>query len=133
MCRRLKESQSGCHLSVDLQHTRRHSDEGERGCGDPRPQLGSVFYGTFDFTRKPFQWGKRYKRAEVGAGELIVYEVPLRPFTAHPNSSVGTDKQGTFLGFMDKVCSRWPAPLHDRLRVRACRLVAAQRAWGCAG
>jgi len=68
-----------------------------------QPELGSVFYGTYDFTRKPFQWGKRYKRAEVGAGELIVYEVPLRPFTAHPNSGAGPRRQGTFLGFMEKI------------------------------
>lgn len=29
-------------------------------------QLGSQFYGTFDFTAKPFNWGKGYKRPEVG-------------------------------------------------------------------
>jgi hypothetical protein len=29
-------------------------------------QLGSQFYGTFDFTAKPFDWGKGYKRPEVG-------------------------------------------------------------------
>lgn len=40
---------------------------------------------------------------QVGAGELIVYEVPLRTFTAHSNSGVGPAKQGTFLGFLDKV------------------------------
>lgn len=40
---------------------------------------------------------------QVGAGELIVYEVPLRTFTAHPNSAVGDGKQGTFLGFLEKV------------------------------
>jgi pullulanase/glycogen debranching enzyme len=39
----------------------------------------------------------------VGPGELIVYEVPLRTFTAHPNSNVGSGKQGTFLGFLEKV------------------------------
>lgn len=42
---------------------------------------------------------------QVGAGQLIVYEVPLRTFTAHPNSNVGPGKQGTFLGFLDKVSS----------------------------
>ena len=42
---------------------------------------------------------------QVGAGQLIVYEVPLRTFTAHPNSNVGSGKQGTFLGFLDKVSS----------------------------
>ncbi len=49
----------------------------------------------------PFQLGIGIM--QVGAGELIVYEVPLRTFTAHPNSAVGEGKQGTFLGFLEKV------------------------------
>ena len=38
-------------------------------------QLGSQFYGTFDFTEQPFEWGKECRRPAVGAGELIIYEV----------------------------------------------------------
>ena len=65
---------------------------------------------------------------QVGAGQLIVYEVPLRTFTAHPNSNVGPGKQGTFLGFLDKVCSLHPAAdsMHGRSAAAACQ--AVQRA-----
>lgn len=65
--------------------------------------LGSVFLGTFDFTRRDYDWGRNYSRPDVSGRELIIYEVPLRLFTAHPNSGVGADRQGTFLGFRDKI------------------------------
>lgn len=76
--------------------------------------MGSVFFGTFDFTRQEFDWGRNYSRPEVSGEELIVYEVPLRLFTAHPNSGVGGDRQGTFLGFLDKVL---PPPAIDWVAV----------------
>lgn len=65
---------------------------------------------------------------QVGAGELIVYEVPLRTFTAHPNSNVGSGKQGTFLGFLDKVCSLHPAADSMHGRCAAGTRQAVQRA-----
>ncbi len=65
-------------------------------------QRGSQFYGTFDFTAKPFDWGKGYSRPAVPAGEYVVYEVPLRTFTASPSSGLPAERRGTFLGFMDK-------------------------------
>ena len=66
-------------------------------------QRGSQFYGTFDFTAKAFDWGKGYSRPAVPAGEYIVYEVPLRTFTASPTCGLPAERRGTFLGFMDKV------------------------------
>ena len=69
---------------------------------DGDAQRGSQFYGTFDFTAKPFDWGKGYSRPAVPAGEYVVYEVPLRTFTASPTSGLPAERRGTFLGFMDK-------------------------------
>ena len=37
----------------------------------------------------------------------LMLQVPLRTFTAHPNSGTGEGRQGTFLGMLEKV--RWHA------------------------
>ncbi len=59
------------------------------------------------------------------AGEYIVYEVPLRTFSASPTSGLPAERRGTFLGFMDKVrphpvgnrtCVSLPHPLYLMLR-----------------
>ena len=71
-------------------------------------QRGSQFYGTFDFTAEPFRWGNTYRRPAVPASEYVVYEVPLRTFTASPTSGLADRRRGTFLGFRDKVTRPTP-------------------------
>lgn len=73
-------------------------------------QRGSQFYGTFDFDEEVFDWGADYKRPAVPASEYVVYEVPLRPFTASASSGVAEERRGTYLGFMDKVPTLSPLP-----------------------
>lgn len=66
-------------------------------------ERGSQFYGTFDFDEEAFDWGADYKRPAVPASEYVVYEVPLRTFTASDSSGVAEERRGTYLGFMDKI------------------------------
>lgn len=66
-------------------------------------QVGSVFRGTYDFASEPFDWGKDYQRPNLAYEDLIVYEVPVRTFTASPTSNVDPEKAGSFLGFAEKV------------------------------
>ena len=77
-------------------------------------QRGSQFYGTFDFTAKPFDWGKGYSRPAVPAGEYVVYEVPLRTFTASPTSGLPAERRGTFRGVKDKVHMMSDGRQHQR-------------------
>lgn len=69
-------------------------------------QTGSAFRGTFDFTEKPFDWGAGYERPNIAPQDLIVYEMGVRSFTADSSSEVGTDKEGTYAGMIEKVCAR---------------------------
>ena len=65
-------------------------------------QEGSVFRGTFDFEEPAFDWGADYQRPGLAPQELIVYEMGVRSFTADESSTVGAERQGTFLGLLDK-------------------------------
>ena len=67
-------------------------------------QEGSLFWGTFDFETPAFEWGSAYQRPNLPPQDLIVYEMPIRSFTADPSSGVGDAKQGTFAGVAEKVC-----------------------------
>ena len=67
-------------------------------------QEGSLFWGTFDFESPAFEWGADYQRPNLPPQDLIVYEMPIRSFTADPSSGVGDAKQGTFAGVAEKVC-----------------------------
>lgn len=80
-----------------------------RGPVAPALQRGSQFYGTFDFTEEAFDWGPAYTRPAVPASEYVVYEVPLRTFTASASSGLPEPRRGTFLGFMDKASLPPPA------------------------
>lgn len=93
-------------------------------------QRGSQFYGTFDFTEAAFDWGTAYKRPAVPASEYVVYEVPLRTFTASASSGLPESRRGTFLGFMDKV-SLSPAPELLRRHADAAPLAPSWRQGGC--
>ena len=66
-------------------------------------QQGSVFWGTFDFETPEFEWGSDYQRPNLPWQDLIVYEMPVRSFTADASSSVEEAKRGTFQGLTDKV------------------------------
>lgn len=67
-------------------------------------QQGSLFWGTFDFETPAFEWGSDYQRPNLPWQDLVVYEMPVRSFTADTSSGVGEGKQGTFKGITDKVC-----------------------------
>lgn len=67
-------------------------------------QEGSLFWGTFDFESPDFEWGSDYQRPNLPPQDLIVYEMPVRSFTADPSSKVGDGNQGTFKGVAEKVC-----------------------------
>ena len=64
-------------------------------------QVGSVFRGTFDFDATPFDWegvkspGHHYK-------DLVIYEVPVRTFTASPSSGLPEGERGSYLGLAKK-------------------------------
>lgn len=49
---------------------------------------------------EPFDWGAD-SPPNIPFNELIIYEVPVRPFTQHPSSHV--DHPGTFLGIIEKI------------------------------
>ena len=67
-------------------------------------QEGSLFWATFDFESPDFEWGSDYTRPNLPPQDLIVYEMPVRSFTADPSSKVGDANQGTFKGVAEKVC-----------------------------
>ncbi|DBB13019.1 hypothetical protein WJX82_006993 [Trebouxia sp. C0006] len=64
---------------------------------------GSLFWGTFDFESPSFEWGSDYQRPNLAWQDLIVYEMPVRSFTADASSGVGAGKQGTFQGITEKI------------------------------
>lgn len=66
-------------------------------------QRGSEFRGTFDFTQPEFDWGRGYKKPNVPLKDLVIYEMPVRTFTADPSSGLSAAKRGSFLGVADKV------------------------------
>lgn len=66
-------------------------------------QEGSLFWGTFDFESPAFEWGADYQRPNLPPQDLIVYEMPVRSFTADASSKVGDANQGTFKGVAEKV------------------------------
>ena len=66
-------------------------------------QQGSVFWGTFDFESPEFEWGSDYQRPNLPWQDLIVYEMPVRSFTADASSTMEEGKRGTFQGLTDKV------------------------------
>lgn len=72
-------------------------------------QQGSLFWGTYDFESPAFEWGSDYQRPNLPWQDLIVYEMPVRSFTADTSSAVGSGKQGTFQGITEKVCPRFLA------------------------
>lgn len=66
-------------------------------------QIGSQFLGTFDFESKPYDWGTNYKKPGLCFKDLIIYELPIRTFTADESSGVPEEERGTFKGLTKKV------------------------------
>jgi glycogen operon protein len=69
---------------------------------------------------KPFDW-EGDGLLEIPMGELILYEVHLKGFTANPNSGVG--RPGTYLGFIEKI------PYLKKLGVNAVELLPIQASY----
>ena len=67
-------------------------------------QVGSQFLGTFDFEAEPYDWGDDDKRQRIDQKDLIIYEMPVRTFTADPSSALDEEERGTFQGITKKVC-----------------------------
>lgn len=77
-------------------------------------QQGSVFWGTFDFESPDFEWGADYQRPNLPWKDLVVYEMPVRSFTADASSNIDEGSRGTFQGVTDKVCCSFCMPAtHD--------------------
>ena len=68
-------------------------------------QRGSRFLGTFDFSSPSFDWGDDYSHPNIPFHDLIIYELPVRTFTADPSCGLPEGEWGTFKGLMEKV---WP-------------------------
>ncbi|KAL6778753.1 ISA3 [Auxenochlorella protothecoides x Auxenochlorella symbiontica] len=68
-------------------------------------RLGSLFRGTFDFEAEPFDWGpgEETGRPDIATKDLVIYELPLRCFTASPTSGLPEGERGGFLGLKDKI------------------------------
>jgi len=63
---------------------------------------GSVWLGTFDFASEPFDWGDDDARTRLHLKDLVIYEMPVRSFTADQSSKVGEGERGSFLGVAAK-------------------------------
>jgi hypothetical protein len=79
-------------------------------------QRGSVFRGTFDFQAPDFDW-EGVKSPGHPLHDLIIYEVPVRTFTASPSSKVPEQDRGTFQGLASK------APYLKSLGINAVELL----------
>ena len=71
-----------------------------------------MFRGTYDFTEPAFDWGADYQRPNIAPQDLVVYEMGVRSFTADESSAVSVERQGTFLGMIEKVCPQPYACAH---------------------
>jgi len=67
-----------------------------------KPKLGSTFLGTFDFDSEPFDWGSDDSRPRHLLKDLVIYEMPVRSFTADASAGVEPERRGTYLGLADK-------------------------------
>jgi hypothetical protein len=44
----------------------------------PRVQVGSTWFGTFDFGGPEFDWGASYSQPDFGLQDLVIYEMAIR-------------------------------------------------------
>mmetsp|Transcript_63876 Transcript_63876/g.202119 ORF Transcript_63876/g.202119 Transcript_63876/m.202119 type:complete len:767 (+) Transcript_63876:388-2688(+) len=64
--------------------------------------VGSAWRGAFNLDEQ-FDWGIGYKRPSLHHKDLVIYEVPVRNFTADESSGVAPARRGTYLGLADKI------------------------------
>ncbi|GFR40449.1 hypothetical protein Agub_g977 [Astrephomene gubernaculifera] len=79
------------------------------GVRDEREQFrgkeGSLFLGQYDFDSAPYDWGPSEApaaRPSQQLRELVIYEVPVRCFTAHTSAGLPELQRGTFAGLAAK-------------------------------
>lgn len=99
---------------------------GRKLFGDVRNKM-SRFYGTYDFSSLPFDWGPNYKlpnipevrfKLEVTSylilafmltsmsimqADLVIYEMNVRAFTIDESSGLDRSIRGSYLGVISKV------------------------------
>ncbi|GIL56414.1 hypothetical protein Vafri_11724 [Volvox africanus] len=63
---------------------------------------GSLFLGSYDFESAPYDWGSDYRRPGHTLNDLVIYEVPVRCFTADASSGLPQQQRGTFAGLAAK-------------------------------
>ncbi|KAG2441403.1 hypothetical protein HYH02_009991 [Chlamydomonas schloesseri] len=81
---------------------------------------GSLFLGAYDFSASaPYDWGpeEAARRPRTALKDLVIYEVPVRCFTADGSSGLPAEQRGTFAGMAAK------APYLASLGVNAVELL----------
>lgn len=78
--------------------------EGRRVFGDSSNKMAK-FFGTYDFSSLPFNWGDNYKLPNIPEKDLIIYEMNVRAFTADESSVLDSSIRGSYLGVIEKVNS----------------------------
>ncbi|KAJ9545470.1 hypothetical protein OSB04_025177 [Centaurea solstitialis] len=76
--------------------------EGRRIFGDASDRF-SKFYGTYDFSSLPFDWGDNYAQPNIPEKDLVVYEMNVRAFTADKSGGLEQDIRGSYLGLIEKI------------------------------
>jgi glycogen operon protein len=72
----------------------------EAAC-QPGANTGRAPLGSLAHCHNKFEWDSDHPVRHES--ELVIYELHVRGFTAHPNSGVPDDHRGTFLGVIDKI------------------------------
>lgn len=76
--------------------------EGRQIFGDVSNKV-SKFYGTYDFSSLPFDWGDNYTLPNIPEKDLVIYEMNVRAFTADESSGLKRDIRGSYLGVVEKI------------------------------
>ncbi|CAI9259742.1 unnamed protein product [Lactuca saligna] len=76
--------------------------QGRKIFGDVKNKF-SKFYGTYDFSSLPFDWGDNYTPPNIPEKDLVVYEMNVRAFTADKSSGVEENLRGSYLGIIEKI------------------------------
>lgn len=76
--------------------------EGRRNFGDVSNKM-SKFFGTYDFSGLPFDWGNNYKIPNIPEKDLVIYEMNVRAYTADESSGLDPNVRGSYLGLIEKI------------------------------
>lgn len=76
--------------------------EGRKLFGDTRERFAQ-YYGTYDFSGLPFDWGSDYKLPNIPENDLCIYEMNIRSFTIDESSGLDKRTRGSYLGVIDKI------------------------------